>query len=92
MRSIREYIDPGGRLVGRRLYQLRATLECLGDTVTNAILQTISGVVRHTALHVLDDLAQYLPGPCPLPLRLSKHVRETIERMVQGQADARRRQ
>jgi hypothetical protein len=67
-------------------------MRSIRDTVANAIGQTIRGVFRAPALHVLDDLAQYLPGPCPLPLRLPKHARETIERMVQGQADARRRQ
>src|ERR1700722_17996647 len=63
MRSIRDFIDPGGRMLARRLDQLCSTLEGLGarlkGTIANAIGETIGGFVRDTALRVLDDVSQY---------------------------------
>src|ERR1700722_4714437 len=67
MRSIRDYIDPGGRMLARRLDQLCSTLEGLGErlsgTIANVIGEPIGGFVRDTALRIVDDLMHCLPGP-----------------------------
>jgi hypothetical protein len=75
MPSIRDFIDPGGRMLARRLDQLCATLENLGarlrGTIANAIGETIGCIVRDTALRVLDEVSHYLPasGSFRSPLR-----------------------
>ena len=67
MRSIRDYIDPGGRMLARRLDQLCSTLEGLGTrlsgTIANVIGETIGGFVRDTTLRIVDDLMHCLPEP-----------------------------
>src|SRR5476649_2368483 len=69
MPSFRDFIEPGGRILAHRLDQLCATLENLGmqlrGTIVNAIGETIGGIVRDTALRVLDEAASYLPGHEP---------------------------
>ena len=64
MRSIRDRIEPGGTLLGRRLDQLR---DALGDislrlrsAVANAIGQSLGTVVRDTVLRVLSALQEPL--------------------------------
>ena len=58
MPSITDYIEPGKRILARRLDQLCSTLELLGGrlraTIANAVGETVSGIVRDAALHVLD--------------------------------------
>jgi hypothetical protein len=62
MPSIRDFIDPGGRMLAHRLDQFCSTLECLGEklrsTIANAIGETIGCIVRDAALHALDEVAQ----------------------------------
>src|ERR1051326_1922715 len=62
----RDFVDPGGRRLSRRIDQLRDTLDHLGErlrgTIADAIGQTLSGIVRDTALRVLDHIANYFPG------------------------------
>ena len=62
-------MEPGRKILAHRLDQLCLTLECLGTqlrgTIVNAIGETIGGIVRDTALHVLDEAVQYLPGHEP---------------------------
>ena len=80
MPSIHDYIEPGKRILARRLDQLCSTLELLGGrlraTIANAVGETISGIVRDAALHVLDDVTQYLPDSS----RMSDRVRDTLPR------------
>ncbi len=71
MPSIRNYLDPGGRILARRLDQLCMTLEGLGarlrGTIANAIGETIGGFVRDSALRLLDELTEYLPDAAHPP-------------------------
>ena len=66
MPSIRDFIDPGGRMLAHRLTQLCETLENLGarlrGTIANVIGETIGFVIRDTALLILDEVAQYFPA------------------------------
>ena len=52
---LRDYLDPGGGMLARRLEELCSTLENLAarlhGTIANAIGETIGGIVRDTALH-----------------------------------------
>ena len=65
MPSFREFIDPGGRLLARRLDELCSHLEDLSvrlrGTIANAIGETIGGVVRDAALGVINTLTGCLP-------------------------------
>lgn len=65
MPSLRDYIDPGGRVLARRLDQLCYTLESLGArlsaTIADAVSETIGAIIRDTALHVLDNVTRCLP-------------------------------
>ena len=80
MPSIRNYLDPGGRILARRLDQLCLTLENLSarlrSTIATAIGETIGGFVRDSALRILDDLTEYLPDAAPPPSASS--LRETL--------------
>jgi len=71
MPFIRNYLDPGGRILARRLDQLCLTLESLSarlrSTIAAAIGETIGGFVRDSALRILDDLTEYLPDAAPPP-------------------------
>lgn len=82
MPSIRDFIDPGGKMLARRLDQLCSTLESLGTrlrgTIANAIGETIGGLVRDTALRVLDEATQYLPGYEPVLSPLSGTAPNTL--------------
>ena len=64
MSSIRDFIDPGGKMLARRLDQLCTTLEGLGSrlrgTIANALGETFGGIVRDAALRVLDEDIAYL--------------------------------
>src|ERR1039457_4399211 len=84
MPSIHDYIEPGKRILARRLDQLCSTLELLvrrlRATIANAVGETSSGIVRDAALHVLDDVTQYLPDPA----RMSDRVRDTLARDEYG--------
>ena len=66
MLSIRDFIDPGGKMLAHRLDQLCMTLEGLGTrlrgSIANAIGETIGGIVRDTALRVLDEATRRLSG------------------------------
>jgi hypothetical protein len=82
MPSIRDFIDPGGRMLARRLDQLCLTLEGLGTrlraTIANAIGETIGGLVRDTALRVLDETTQCLPAFQPMLSPLSRTAPNTL--------------
>jgi hypothetical protein len=71
--SLREYLDPGGRMLGRRLDQLALVLENLSTslcgTIAQALGETVGGLVRDTTLRVLDELTGSLPAADPTPLR-----------------------
>jgi hypothetical protein len=63
MPSIRDLIDPSGRMLARRLAQFCDTLQNLGarlrGTIASAIGETIGVIIRDTALLVLDDVPHY---------------------------------
>lgn len=84
MPSIRDFIDPGGKMLARRLDQLCTTLEGLGSrlrgTIANALGETIGGIVRDTALRVLDEATQYLPDYEPVLSPLSRTSPGTLAR------------
>ena len=84
MPSIRDYLDPGGRILARRLDQLCSTLESLSarlrSTIANAIGETIGGFVRDSTFRVLDELAQCLPDAAPATTR---NLRETLVKLAQ---------
>ena len=84
MPSINDYIEPGKRILARRLDQLCSTLELLGGrlraTIANAVGETISGIVRDAALHVFDDATQYLADSA----HRSDRVRDTLARHEYG--------
>jgi hypothetical protein len=65
MHLIRDVLEPGGRLLARRLDQLCATLESLRQrlhaTLANILGDCIGGFVRDAALEVIDHVAQGLP-------------------------------
>jgi hypothetical protein len=69
MPTFNDFIEPGRKVLAYRLDQLCVTLENLGTrlrgTIAAAISETISGIVRDTALRVLDEASQYLPGNDP---------------------------
>ena len=66
MSSIRDYIDPGGKMLAYHLTHLCETLENLGarlrGTIANAIGETIAIIIRDTALRLLGDVSHYLPS------------------------------
>ena len=70
--GFRDFMYPGGRHLARRLDHLKDTLENIGDrlreTIADTIGQTLSGIVRDTAMRVFENLAEYLPGPAPIPV------------------------
>lgn len=67
MRSLRTWIDPGGRWLDRRLEELRLTLESLGarlrERVATVIGETLGTVARDTLLQTLANLNDYHPEP-----------------------------
>jgi hypothetical protein len=79
MNMIRDVIDPGGRLLARRLDQLCSTLESLTvrlrATVANVIGDSINSFVRDAAMGVLDSVAQCLSdrSPTPPPMQARNH-------------------
>ena len=83
MSLIRDFIDPGGRMLARRLDQLCSTLESLGarlrGTIASAVGETIGSLVRDTALCILDELTQCVSGSAPIS-PLSRNVPGTLER------------
>ena len=70
MPSIRDFLDPGGKMLAFRLDQFCSTLECLGaklrGAIANAIGETIGCIVRDAALHALDEVAQRQTGAGPV--------------------------
>ena len=84
MPSIRNYLDPGGKILAHRLDQLCLTLENLSarlrSTIATAIGETIGGFVRDSALRILDDLTEYLPDAAPPPSASS--LRETLVKLA----------
>jgi hypothetical protein len=78
MHLIRDLLEPGRRLLARRLDQLCATLESLRQrlhtTLANVLGDCIGGFVRDAALGVIDQVAKGLPEPsqtsyAPRPIR-----------------------
>jgi hypothetical protein len=84
MPSIRDFIDPGGKLLARRLDQLCSTLEGLGSrlrgTIANAIGETFGGIVRDAALRVLDEASQRLHEYEPIVSPLSRPMPDPLPR------------
>jgi len=84
MPLIRNYLDPGRRMLVRRLNQLCETLEGLSarlrSTIANAIGETIGGFVRDSALRILDDLTEYLPDAAPPPS--ARSLRDTLAKLA----------
>jgi len=75
MDSSREWLDPGGLMVARRLDQLHTSLEALGDrlrrAVAEAVAESLGGWIRDAFLTTLDRLAGRASGP--EPRRLPQH-------------------
>ena len=75
MHSSRDWLDPGGRMVARRLDQLHNSLDALGDRLRRAVAESVAeslgGWIRDAFLTTLDRLAGRAPGPEPrrLPQR-----------------------
>jgi hypothetical protein len=71
MRTFRAWFGPATRLLLRRLEQFRETLDTLKvrlrAAVAEALSQTLGSTVRDAVLQLLDRLADYLPGPLPMP-------------------------
>jgi hypothetical protein len=71
MHLIRDLLEPGSRLLARRLDQLCATLESLRErlhaTLANVLGDCIGGFARDGALGVIDHIAQGLPDPSQTP-------------------------
>ena len=69
MPSIRDFLDPGGRMLAHRLDRLCMTLEGFGTrlrgTIASAIGEMFGGIVRDVALRVLDEATRRLPGNAP---------------------------
>jgi hypothetical protein len=82
MPSVRAFLDPGGRMLARRLDELCSTLEGLAarlhGTIANAIGETIGGIVRDTALRVLSEVTRYLPNPASDPHPLTGDERAPL--------------
>src|SRR5471030_2608823 len=71
---LRDVIDPGAKLLARRLDQLCSTLECLSGrlkaTLVSVIGDSIGGLVRDAALSVFDNVNKCLADPSQrLPTR-----------------------
>ena len=70
---LRDYLDPSGRMLARRLDELCSTLENLAarlhGTIANAIGETIGGIVRDTALRALNEVMRLVPSNAPMPTR-----------------------
>jgi hypothetical protein len=82
MPSIRAFLDPGGRMLARRLDELCSTLEGLATrlhgTIANAIGETIGGLVRDTTLRVLSEVTRFLPNPALDPSPLIQDKRDPL--------------
>lgn len=101
MPSIRDFIDPGRRLLARRLDDLCCHLESLStrlrSTIANAIGETIGGIARDAALEVLDILTRCLPGSPTAPRSGYAHFAQQeeestrdsywLDEEVEGEAD-----
>jgi len=70
MRSFRNMI-PSGRMLARRIDQLRSNLNALGSrlraAVSDAVGETVGVVVRDAVNHALDQLSGFLPRHDPPP-------------------------
>jgi hypothetical protein len=86
MDSSREWLDPGGRMLARRLDQLHSSLEALGDrlrrAVAEAVAESMGGWIRDAFLTALDRLAGRPSDPEPrlLPQRRWDEPRRMTER------------
>jgi hypothetical protein len=71
--ALRDYLDPSGRMLARRLDELCSTLENLASrlhgTIANAIGETIGSIVRDTALRALNEVMRLVPSNAPMPSR-----------------------
>jgi hypothetical protein len=84
MPSLRDYIDPGGKMLACRLDQFCSTLESLGTrlrgTIATAIGETLGGFVRDVAWRVLEEVTQGRPGSEPIRSPWSRPVPDTLAR------------
>src|SRR6516225_7669961 len=86
MHSSREWLDPGGLMLARRLDQLHTSLEALGDrlrlAVAEAVAESLGGWIRDAFLTALDRLAGRPSDPEPrlLPQRRWDEPRRMTER------------
>lgn len=82
MTSFRDWLDPGGRMLARRVEQLRESLESLAgrlrESVAHAVGTTLGSVVRDTLLRVLENLTDYLPVSRPTPSWPSRRLRASF--------------
>jgi len=72
-RSYREWSDPGGRTLSRRLDRLRDTLDALAAGlrrgVAEAVAEALGGVIREVLITALGRLAGDAPASAPEPVR-----------------------
>ena len=80
MHVIRDIIEPGGRLLARRLDQLCSALERLSQrlhaTLADILGDCIGGFVRDAAIEIIDHVAQGLPDLSRTPYSLSQVRRD----------------
>ena len=80
MHLIRDLLEPGGRLLARRLDQLCSTLESLSQrlhaTLVDILGDCIGGFVRDAAIGVIDHVTQSLSDPSRTPYSPSQIRRD----------------
>ena len=87
MDSSREWLDPGGLMLARRLDQLHSSLEALGDRLRRAVAESVAeslgGWIRDAFLSALDRLAGRSSGREPQPRLLPQRRWEEPRRMAE---------
>ena len=87
MHSSRDWLDPGGRMLARRLDQLHNSLDALGDrlrrAVAEAVAESLGGWIRDAFLTALDRLAGRSSGCEPQPRLLTQRRWEEPRRMAE---------
>ena len=87
MHSSREWLDPGGLMLARRLDQLHSSLEGLGDRLRRAVAESVAeslgGWIRDAFLSALDRLAGRSSGCEPQPRLLTQRRWDEPRRMAE---------